>query len=95
MFALYSINSTDDGAISSTNFISIQVFDEYLKEIAEQLKASDKVAIDGKITRRPYIFPDGKKKYTGLIVAKSIQKVQLRAQQVDDADIGHEANNNY
>lgn len=87
------MSSTEDGKSTQTNFITIQVFDKNLKEIAENLEANDKVAVEGKIMHMPYIFPDGKKKFTGFIVANSIEKVQFqKAQQVDDAGVGHAAN---
>lgn len=78
--------------MNATNFISIQAFADDVKEIAENLKTDDKVAIEGKITRTPHILSDGKKKFSGLIVAKSIEKVRRRVRQVDDA-VGHDANN--
>lgn len=61
--------------------------------MAENLKTDDKVAIEGKLTRTPHILSNGKKKFSGLIVAKGIEKViRLRARHADDA-VGHDANN--
>lgn len=91
---IFYFDSTEDGKIIGTNFISVQASDENCKIIAENLKANDKVAVQGELIQKPYFFPDGKKKYYGLVVAKSIEKLQTRAEQVYDDDVGHEAFNN-
>lgn len=69
------------------------VFDEHLKKVSENLRIRDKVAVHGELRSATNTLSDGKKKYSGFIVAKSIEKVHRRAQQLDEDDAEHEANN--
>lgn len=55
---------------------------------------NDKIAIEGKLVRKQYTLSDGKKKHAGFVVAKAIEKVQLRARKVDDDVVEDEAINN-
>lgn len=58
-----------------TDYLSIIVYDEKLREQVKQLEVSDRVLIDGTLCNHTNIFTDGKRVSSGFITLKSIEKL--------------------
>lgn len=63
-----------------TSFHRVFVYDEALRQyIQNNLNTRDRVLVNGRIGHQTYTDADGKKKYSGFIVANEIHKVAKRA----------------
>lgn len=59
-----------------TDFHCIQIIDEKLRVfVKNNVQMRDRVLIDGFLARQTNIMSDGKKKFTGYIVAKNVWKL--------------------
>lgn len=63
-----------------TDFHRIQINDEKLRAfVKKNIQMRDRVLIKGMLARQMHIMPDGRKKFSGTIVAKNVWKIHLGA----------------
>lgn len=74
------ISRNPDGETDGVNFHRVFVYDEGLRQyIQNHLQRSDRVLLTGRIGHMTSTGTDGKKVYSGFVIADSIYRVARRA----------------
>lgn len=79
VFHLFICRDAEGENSAATSFHRLFVYDEPLRlYIKNNLKKTDRVLVNGRIGHMTYTSADGKKMYSGFIVADEIHKVARR-----------------